>query len=151
MGAMRCEEGFLQLVSLINDGHSHNDEVFLTAVAQYDTDATARFIGEQLYAAVQRDLEDRRYGGRSDYTIFTRALGQMKTPYARAFLVHAVQDRKLTAAALIGIADGRFHEAIPVLREALDSSEFESVCQTVGEAQFTSLIPDLRRMQSIIL
>lgn len=143
LGAMRCEEGFLQLVSLTNDGHGHNKETLLTAVAQYDTDAAARFIGEQLYTTVQRDWENRWYSRGNDYTIFTRALGQMKTPYARAFLIHAVQDRKLTAAALIGIAEGRFHEAIPVLREALDSSEFEAVCQTVGEAQFTPLIPDL--------
>lgn len=145
LGAMRCREGFEQLEKRADvKDYTVTDfgEKYLTAVSQYDYETAARFIANQLREAVKWD-EVRGRGHHIEYTIFTKALGQMKTPYARAFLIQALQDRKLTKAALVGIVTGRFHEAIPILREMLDSAEFEEICAAIGEAQFTALVPDL--------
>lgn len=144
LGAMRCREGFAQLQKRadVNDYTiTRYAQHYFTAVSQYDHDTAARFIAAQLREVVQWDAT--REKGQIEYSIFTKALGRMKTPYARAFLLHALQDRKLTDAALEGIVIGRFHEAIPILREMLGSDAFEAVCTAIGEAQFTSLIPDL--------
>ena len=144
LGAMRCQEGFAQLqkrADVPDYTIAHYARHYLTAVSQFDHESAARFIAAQLREAVQWDTTRGR--DQIEYSLFTVALGEMKTPYARAFLIQALQDRKLSKAALEGIKIGRFHEAIPVLREMLDSEEFEAVCATIGEAQFTALIPDL--------
>lgn len=117
---------------------------YYEAISKIDTQAAAEFIVQQLRKAIAR--EDRY--NRSDYTVFTQALANMKTPYARAFLVQNLYNINIYPAVLKAIGAGRIREAAPRLRAMLSivnpyADPFKTIVQTIGRAGLTELIPDL--------